>query len=121
MQDPEIFLTDLGVHLSCAVEPKRSAVINSAYRVSVGYESYFFCDSAAIQKFRDDITLYCGILTDPVTLVRFQPNQSSPMSALLDRVYVFASDSSKQAFDMIPETYAWPNHQMISIDKTAMH
>lgn len=121
MQDPEIFLTDLGIRLSCAVDPAKPAVVDAAHRIAVGYESYFFSDSAAMQTFRDNLIQYCGTLTDPVTRERFRPDQSSPISTLRDRMYVFASDSSRQAFDMMPETYAWPNHQMIPRDSTTTH
>ncbi len=118
MQDPEIFLNELGLTVSCAVETSRPAVINAAHRYSIGYESFFFSDSAAMSKFQVDPTTYCGTLTDPVTLARFRPDQNSPRSPYLERVYLFASDSSKQAFDMMPDNYAWPQHHMIPVDST---
>lgn len=121
MQDPEIFLTDLGIRLSGAVNPDRPAVDDAAHRMSVGYESYFFSDSAAMQTFRDDLLKYCGVLTDPVKRARFRPDLSSPTVSHNNRTYVFASDSSRQAFDMMPDTYAWPTHQMIPRDSTMAH
>ena len=121
MQDPEIFLSDLGIRLSCAVDPSKPALVDAAHRISVGYESYFFSDSAAMQIFRDHLVEYCGTLTDPVTRARFLPDKNSPVATLNDRMYVFASDSSRQAFDMMPETYAWPTHQMIPRDTASAH
>ena len=121
MQDPEIFLADLKLGVPCAVNPDRRAIIDAAYRVSVGYETYFFCDSAALTTFRQNVTAYCGTLTDPVTRQRFLPDRNTPSSILHDRLYLFASDSSKQAFDMMPETYAWPTHQMILQDTATSH
>lgn len=118
MQDPEIFLRELGLSINCAVETSRPAVIDAAHRYSIGFESFFFSDSAALQKFQADIPAYCGTLTDPVTLARFRPTEHSPKSLLRERVYLFASDSSKQAFDMMPDNYAWPQHHMIPVDST---
>lgn len=122
MQDPELFLNDLSLGVNCAVERDKAAVISAAYRVSVGYETYFVCDSAALEKFRGNIPEYCGTLTDPVTKARFRPSDNSPRTAYLERLYFFASDSSKQAFDMMPDNYAWPQHHMIPVDsaKTEM-
>ena len=122
MQDPEIFLAELGLSVNCAVDSGRPAIITAAHRVSIGYESIFISDSAAMREFQADLTTYCGVLTDPVTLARFRPDQNSPRSPYLDRVYLFASDSSKLAFDMMPDNYAWPQHHMIPMDsaKTEM-
>jgi YHS domain-containing protein len=116
VQDPEIFLNDLGLSLSCAVESSRPAIIDASHRYAIGFETFFFSDSAAMQEFASDISRYCGTLTDPVSLERFRPSADSPRSTLRERIYLFASDSTKQIFDMMPDNYAWPQHHMIPLD-----
>ncbi len=118
MQDPEIFLNDLGLTIPCAVDPSRMAVIDAAHRISIGFETFFCSDSAAMREFLTSISRYCGTLTDPVSLVRFHPGADAPRSTLRERLYLFASDSTKQLFDMMPDNYAWPQHHMIPVDST---
>lgn len=119
MQNPEIFLTQLGLNIACAMDPLKPAAIDAAHRVSVGYETFFFADSAAMQKFLLDPTSHCGVLTDPVSFRRFRPDRQSPVSYLDDRMYVFASDSTSQLFEMMPEMYRYPNLKMLPKDSTA--
>ncbi len=118
MQDPEIFLNELGLKIPCAIDPARNAVIDAAHRYSIGFETFFFSDSAALQKFDADISQYCETLTDPVSLARFHPETDAPRSTLHERLYLFASDSTKQVFDMMPDNYAWPQYHMIPVDST---
>lgn len=118
MQDPEVFLNDLGLTIPCVVDPSRTAVIDAALRTSIGFETFFFSDSAAMREFSTEISRYCGTLTDPVSLVRFHPDSDAPRSTLRERLYLFSSDSTKQVFDMMPDNYAWPQHHMIPDDST---
>lgn len=119
MQNPEIFLNQLGVNLVCAMDPSKPAIIDATHRVSVGYETYFFADSSSMTKFLSDLSHYCGMLTDPVTLRRFRPNRQSPSTSYDDRMYFFSSDSTKQMFDMMSDMYAYPNLKMLAKDSTA--
>lgn len=113
MQDPERYLAAIGVGVKCMMEPEREAILDAAHRTSVGFETYFFSTDEAKQTFDGDIPAYCGILTDPVTKTRFRPIRNSPRTRYGDRLYLFAADSCKMAFDQMPEMYALPDHSMI--------
>jgi hypothetical protein len=118
VQNPEVFLNQLGLNLACAMDPSRPAVLDSAHRAFIGFESYFFADRAAMEEFSADPLRYCGVLTDPVTLKRFRPRPESPTSIYHDRTYVFLSDSTRQIFDMMSDMYAHPNFKMLPKDST---
>lgn len=113
MQDPETFLNQLGVQVNCCVNPSRPAVLDSLHRVFVGYESFFFSDAAAREKFLSNIPRYCGRLTDPVTRERFVPTVQTPTARHNGRLYMFASEASHSLFAAMPEMYHLPNHKML--------
>ena len=119
MQDPALFLNEIGVELACCVDTLRPAVISDDYRVLLGFESFFFADSAALQMFLSDVPRYCGVLTDPVSKERFRPDPDSPRSEYNDRPYLFASASTKSLFEAMPDMYFLPNYQMLPRDSTA--
>ncbi len=119
MQDPEIYLNELGLELTCAVDPSRSAVIDSLHRVRIGYECYFFADHGAKEEFLAHVTDYCGRLTDPVTGERFSPNASSAVREYEGVDYYFANEGNAAKFEAMPAMYYLPAHAMLPKDSTA--
>ena len=119
MQDPQNYLKELGVKLTCCVDPARPAILDSAHQTFIGFESFFFADSANKARFMDDPYRYCGTLTDPVSKERFIPGEGSPTATYNNRQYVFASASSQSMFEAMPEMYYLPNYKMLPKDSTA--
>lgn len=95
-----------------AVDPSRPAVVDAAHRVFVDYEIYYFADAELRGTFLADPTAYTGLLTDPVTLKRFQPTSVSPEREHGDRIYYFPDETSAKAFDANPDRYAIPVYTM---------
>lgn len=119
MQDPSLYLNEIGVDLACCVDTVRPAIISDSYRVMLGFESFFFADSAAMLAFLSDIPRYCGVLTDPVTKDRFRPDENSPWLDYNGQTYLFASASSHSMFEAMPAMYYLPNYSMLPRDSTA--
>jgi YHS domain-containing protein len=113
VQDPETYLNELGVQLACAIDPAQPALIDSAHRISIGYETYFVSGDEAKRRFEADVMRYCGVLTDPVTKERFRPTASSPHTRHDDREYYFASQNSLSMFAAMPDMYADPRYEML--------
>jgi hypothetical protein len=112
VQGPESFLTQLGIELPGYMDSARPAIMDANYRISIGYESFIFSDSANLKKFESNLTKYCGVLTDPVTLKRFKPKRKSPKFTHNQRLFIFASDSTRQVFEKMPDMYYLPNFEM---------
>lgn len=117
MKGPEIYLNELGIRLSCAVNPDKSAAIDSLHRVFVNWETYFTSDDAATKAFLSTPYEYTGLLTDPVDRSRFQPAADSPRIDYQGRVFFFASEANAQTFSKEPERYATPMIAMRRIEK----
>jgi hypothetical protein len=62
---------------------------------------------------------YCGPLTDPVSLRHFNPKPESPRLVHNDRLYIFATDSTRYAFATMPGMFQYPEHKMLPADGTA--
>jgi YHS domain-containing protein len=106
VQDPERYLKALSLDPPCAVDPSKPSAIDSSTRVNLNYEIYYFSSRAAMQRFRKNPLLYCGPLTDPVTMKRFQPSPRSPKAEYLGRTYYFSADSTKVRFLERPDRFA---------------
>jgi YHS domain-containing protein len=96
----------------------RNAILDSAHRTLIGYETYFFADLDAKTRFDGSPEDYCGPLTDPVSLRHFNPKPGSPRLVHNDRLYVFATDSTRDAFTMMPGMYQYPEHKMLPVDSS---
>jgi YHS domain-containing protein len=112
VQDPETYLNQLGVELTCAVDPAQPAVIDREHRISIGYETFFVSNDEARQQLENDPSLW-GWITDPVSKEMFLPTSSSPRATFEDRLYVFSDDANRTAFETMPEVYAYPAHGML--------
>ncbi len=119
MQDPARYINELGVKLTDCVDPSRSAIVDSNYMVMIGFETFFFADSANISRFLNNIPRYSGGITDPVSKERFLPNSNSPKSEFMGSTFIFASESTHGTFDEMPSMYYLPNYKMLPKDSTA--
>ncbi|MCH7947710.1 MAG: hypothetical protein IIC66_07935 [candidate division Zixibacteria bacterium] len=118
MQDPARYINELGVKLTGCVDPSRSAIVDSNYMVMLGFETFFFADSANMTKFMDDIPRYSGGITDPVSKERFTLNKNSPKSEFLGSTFFFASELTHGTFEKMPSMYYLPNYKMLPKDST---
>jgi YHS domain-containing protein len=115
VQDPQIQLLDLGIPIQDAVDPSRPAVLDPGHRSFVDYETYFFADEADKRRFDADPSASCGILTDPVSKLRFRPGSNSPRMQFAGRTYIFFNEANKATFEKAPEAFARPNYDSIEI------
>jgi len=112
VQDPETFLSQLGIELACAVDPEQAAVIDREHRIGIGYETFFVSSEEARERFETDPGLW-GWLTDPVSKELFRPTRSSPRFTFENRLYVFADAANRTTFEQMPDMYAYPAHGML--------
>lgn len=112
MQGPERYLQDLGIQLSCAVDPSRPAIIDVAHRALVNHEAYFFADDAALKAFVAAPYKFTGKVTDPVSLERFVPTEASATRSHGGRLFYFAAGANAATFDKDPATYGTPKPMM---------
>jgi len=94
------------VTLPCAVEPGKTAKIDKALTARLNYEIFMFSSNQARRTFDKNPIAYCGLLTDPVTQNRFQPQTTSPQFVFKTRKYFFLSDSTRTAFIATPDSFA---------------
>ena len=108
MQGPDNYLKLHRISLPSAVDPSRTAVIDAEHRVFLNYEIFYFADDKLKRSFLADPVAYSGLLTDPVTLRRFQPAADSPRRDHEGRIYLFSGEDSAAGFDADPYRYAVP-------------
>ena len=113
MQDPEIYLGEIGVPVNDLFDPSRPARVDVFHRSRVNYETYFFADTAGKARFDADPIAHAGVVTDPVSRQRFRPLPSSPRLLHDGRPYVFFSEESRAAFVAMPDMYAELNAKML--------
>ena len=108
MQGPERYLNELDIALDCAVDPENRATIDTAHRVLVNWEAYYVSDDAALAAFQAAPYEYTGLITDPVTQERFEPQAMSPRREHGGRLFFFSSDEAVAQFDTEPDKFAIP-------------
>ena len=113
MQDPEIYLGELGIPVNDLFDPSRPARVDVFHRSRVNYETYFFADAEGKARFDADPIAHAGVVTDPVSRQRFRPVPSSPRLLHDGRPYVFFSEESRAAFVASPDMYSEPNAKML--------
>lgn len=116
MQGPEPYLNDFHVQLPCAVDSSAQAILDPAHRAFVNHEIYFFSSDAARQQFEAEPFRFTGKVTDPVTLVRFQPDASSPARTAAGRLFYFESAETVGRFDQDPALYSTPKPTMQQLE-----
>lgn len=112
MQGPEPYLNDFHIQLRCAVDTTEWAILDPAHRAFVNHEVYFFSSDAAHKRFEQAPYKFTGKVTDPVSLVRFQPTPHSPTRTAAGRLFYFESSKTRAQFDRFPEHYSTPKPTM---------
>jgi YHS domain-containing protein len=74
---------------------------------------YFLSSEEAVGAFDFDPLRYCGLVTDPVSKVRFRPGEDSPKTVYQERVYYFETAANLEQFNQMPEGMANPAHTMV--------
>lgn len=117
MQDPDIFLNQLGIEISCAVDKTQAANIDSLHRAFVNWEAYFVSDERALAVFLSEPYKYTGLVTDPISLERFQPGPDSPRVDHSGRPFYFENKKNAQRFSKSPDRHATPMIAMRRIEE----
>ena len=97
----------------CVVSPHKNAVIDAAHRSIVNHEIFYFAGAKEKATFDADPLKYCGLLTDPVSRVRFHPEAEAPTMEHAGRAFYFSADSTFQTFASMPDSFAVPRFGMI--------
>jgi YHS domain-containing protein len=79
--------------------------LSQALRARVNGEPYRFADAGTLRRFRREPALYCGLLRDPVSGVRFWPQARSPRAEWKGEPYFFAGESTRAEFQRAPQRY----------------
>lgn len=112
MQDVPTFLRQKDLAFRDYLDSRLEALIDAEHCIRLNYEAYLFGDLWTRDRFLSDPTLYCGLLTDPVSRERFRPREDSPRSRHEGIVYYFQSEAQRELFDEDPETYRLPGWTM---------
>ena len=72
--DPDPWLKKQKIRVQDPIDRTKPAVFSPETRVYVGHDIYFFADSLNRIAFKHAILKYSGVLTDPVSRVRFTPS-----------------------------------------------
>lgn len=112
MQGPEPYLKDFNIQLRCAVDSTAQAILDPEHRAFVNHEVYYFSSDVARQRFEQSPYEFTGKVTDPVSLVRFQPTETSPSRTAAGRLFYFESTATVAQFDQDPAQYSTPKPGM---------
>ena len=115
MKDPAPYLTALKIDIPCAVDSTALAVVEASHQSIVNWEVYFFSSIGKKKRFDTDVTKYCGMLTDPVRLIRFVPTSQSPRILHEGTPFYFSDSSSAALFEAHADSLAEPRHRMIGM------
>lgn len=105
MKGPETYLATIGVRPSCLIHADQRAVMDPAHRAFVNHEIFFFSSRQLRALFLGDPLRWCGVLTDPVSGLRFQPDKTAPKTTYEGRTYFFSSADTLEMFKMDPAMY----------------
>lgn len=112
MQDVPEFLRRKGLAFQDYLDARRSAVIDAEHCVRLNWETYFFADAWERERFLSDPVTYCGMLTDPVSRLRFRPGQDSPRFTHESVTYYFQNAEHRARFEGDPELFRLPSWKM---------
>ena len=105
MKGPETYLDTIGIRPACLLRADKPAVMNAAHRAQINHEIFFFSSSSLRKLFLSDPLRWCGVLTDPVSGLRFQPDRTVPKTAYEGRTYYFSSAETEAKFKADPAMY----------------
>ena len=113
MQDPATILSDLGVELTCAIDPDVPATMDLEHTAFVNYEAFVFSSDAKRRAFEERPLDYLDAVTDPVNHVRFKPSGKSPVIVHAGRPFYFLADSTRTMFAAMPDSFTVPTYRML--------
>ena len=87
------------------VDPQLLGSLTEDLHFRVNGEVYRFATERTMKRFVQEPQLWCGVVRDPVTGVRFVPSTKSPSAWWTTGPYFFESDSTKDAFVENPKRY----------------
>jgi YHS domain-containing protein len=103
--DPEWALFHLSRALWDPVDPTRIGSLDPALHYRVNGEVYRFAGERTLRRFAAAPALWCGLLRDPVSGLRFRPSMRSPEAYWVGGTYYFESDSTWARFVEDPRRY----------------
>jgi YHS domain-containing protein len=103
--DPEFALFHLQRAMWDPVDPERVGSLDPELKARVNGEWYRFADRADLERFRRRPALYCGLLRDPVSGLRFRPTPRSPRVDWDGSPWFFAADSTRALFEREPKRW----------------
>ena len=112
MQDVPVFVERKGLSFRDYLDVRQPAIIDAEHCVRLNYEAYFFGNLWTREQFVSDPTVYCGLLTDPVSKRRFRPSESSPRASHEEVTYYFESESNRATFEADPAAFKLPGWRM---------
>lgn len=112
MQDVPYFLQRKKLEFQGYIDPTRPALMDSAHVMRVNYETYLFADTFGRETFRADPVRYCGLVTDPVSRVRFRPAPDAPRTTHERVLYLFQDAANLETFESDPDLYRLPGYAM---------
>lgn len=113
MKDPEIYLKELGISVPGAIARGEPARLEPEYRSAVNREIYFFTSLEKKKRFEAHPELYCGVITDPVTGIRYRPEGKVRRFDYMGQPYIFSSDSTLAVFQAAPDSFAVTRGRMV--------
>ncbi len=87
------------------VDPELLGSLSPQLHATVNGEIYRFGTRATLARFQAAPALYCGLLRDAVSGLRFWPSTRSPRAEWNGGPYLFASDSTRAEFLREPKRY----------------
>ena len=80
------------------MDPQLLGSLTPDLQFRVNGEVYRFGAERTLRRFMDEPELWCGLLRDPVSGIRFLPSTRSPRAYFVGGPYYFASDSTHDRF-----------------------
>ena len=105
MKAAEFLLEHMSRTLWDPIAPTQLGSLDPKLHTRVNGEVYRFSSTKTLERFKRDPTLWCGILRDPVSGVRFIPDPESPSYQWKSVPYFFTCDSTQIVFSLAPERY----------------
>ena len=118
-EDPSPFLVALGIGLGDFLDPSLPAVLDRGHMARINHEVFFFATPERRDAFQTDPLGACGVLRDPVSLVRFRPAADAPRAEHGGQLYCFSADSTLALFRADPDSFAVPRYGMLSPEAVA--
>ena len=80
------------------MDPQLLGSLEPELQFRVNGEVYRFGQERTLRRFMEEPELWCGLLRDPVSSLRFLPSTRSPRAYFVGGPYYFSSDSTRDRF-----------------------